>query len=388
MGMAASQARLLTLTSRLHDIELKAQNIESQKLALATRQDELYQNYCDALDATSIQVAFMNGASYSYQDATYSNLCTYAENRKQYALRDNVSGKMIVSDEVKQNYDTYGNDKYSFAWAMLGLTGFGNPDGYWTDISESGAFIGFNGIRDSIDYDYTKYEHCNEYGLYMSEVEAKVYEANKNAYPELVEKYNKIEAAVDIGDKQKALDDFRELLYSKFSADIFSEMNRDKSEGASVEDKYLDNKDWADVKQEFQYYVNLWDAISAAGGCQLVEPQYESGEAGKDWLNGMVEAGLVTIQIFNDTGSKNEWSDTSVIGTTSNNFLQNAQDKTDLAKIEAEYQHELDIISRKDSKFDTELSKLETERSAITTEMDAIKQVRDDNTDKSFGIFS
>ena len=51
MGMAASQARLLTLTSRLHDVEYKAQNIESQKIALATQKDELYQNYCDALDA-------------------------------------------------------------------------------------------------------------------------------------------------------------------------------------------------------------------------------------------------------------------------------------------------------------------------------------------------
>lgn len=37
MGMAASQARLLTLTSRLHDVEYKAQNIESQKIALATQ---------------------------------------------------------------------------------------------------------------------------------------------------------------------------------------------------------------------------------------------------------------------------------------------------------------------------------------------------------------
>ena len=55
MGMAASQARLLSLTSRLHDIELKAQNIQSQKIALATQKDELYQDYCDALDATSIK---------------------------------------------------------------------------------------------------------------------------------------------------------------------------------------------------------------------------------------------------------------------------------------------------------------------------------------------
>ena len=42
----------------------------------------------------------------------------------------------------------------------------------------------------------------------------------------------------------------------------------------------------------------------------------------------------------------------------------------------------------KDSKYDRDLSKLETERSAITTAMDSIKQVRNDNVERTFGIFS
>ena len=162
MGMAASQARLLTLTSRLHDIELKAQNLESQKLALATQQDELYQNYCEALDATTIQVAFMNGASYSYQDANFTNLCTYSDYRKkQYALRDNSTGNLIVTKEVKDAYDTYGNDKYTFAWAMLGMTDFGGLNyEHWTKNDESGAFIGYTGGRNSnADYEYTGYKY-------------------------------------------------------------------------------------------------------------------------------------------------------------------------------------------------------------------------------------
>ena len=46
------------------------------------------------------------------------------------------------------------------------------------------------------------------------------------------------------------------------------------------------------------------------------------------------------------------------------------------------------IINNKDTKFDTELSKLETERTTITTEMDSIKKVKDDNIERTFGIFS
>ena len=38
MGMAASQARLLTITSRLHDVEYNAQNIESQKIQLSEQE--------------------------------------------------------------------------------------------------------------------------------------------------------------------------------------------------------------------------------------------------------------------------------------------------------------------------------------------------------------
>ena len=64
------------------------------------------------------------------------------------------------------------------------------------------------------------------------------------------------------------------------------------------------------------------------------------------------------------------------------------QDDKDLKRAEAEYNHELDIINRKDTKFDTELSKLETERIAITTEIDSIKSVKDDHIERTFGIFS
>ena len=93
MGMAASQARLLSLTSRLHDIELKAQNIQSQKIALATQKDELYQDYCDALDATVIKTACNSPTGTYFIDANFSTLCTFNPDRcVDYALVNNRSG--------------------------------------------------------------------------------------------------------------------------------------------------------------------------------------------------------------------------------------------------------------------------------------------------------
>ena len=55
MGMSSSQARLLTLTSRLHSIEHKAQKLEAEKLRLANDSDRVYENYLEKLDATKIQ---------------------------------------------------------------------------------------------------------------------------------------------------------------------------------------------------------------------------------------------------------------------------------------------------------------------------------------------
>ena len=139
-------------------------------------------------------------------------------------------------------------------------------------------------------------------------------------------------------------------------------------------------------KGEFEFYVHLFEEIQAAGGCQEIDPQYESGEEGNEWLNNMVEAGLVLIDVY-DPDSK-EWTETSVATSTNANYLQEVQDDTDLKKAEAEYEHELDIINRKDTKFDQDLTKLETERTSITTEMESIQKVRDDNIERTFGIFS
>ena len=63
-------------------------------------------------------------------------------------------------------------------------------------------------------------------------------------------------------------------------------------------------------------------------------------------------------------------------------------DNRALAKAEAEYEHTLKQIDKKDQKFDLDLSKLETERKALTTEYESVKKVIQENIDRTFGIFS
>ena len=373
MGMAASQARLLTLTSRLHDIEYKAQNIESQKIALATQKDDAYQDYMEALDATKIQVAFYNSdGTRTMVDANFSTVCGYDSSRcTQYALTDTKTGKLIVDADVAEVYEYCNTDKYSFAWEML------KYQSSWD--GEDHTAVG--DISQVTDSDLAV----------MSEVEEMVYNEHLDD-TELTEAYDAIENAESTSDKHLALEEFRDLLYEKYSSEIFDYMNLNKQDSKDIvladmeNNRLYDDETWSSIQNEFNYYVALFEKIQECGGCQEVESQYVSGTEGNEWFNNMVKSGRVTISEFNtDT---NEWDDTSVATSTSSSFLQEVQDDTNLKKAEATYEYELDVINTKDTKFDNELSKLETERTAITTEIDSISKVRDDNIDRTFGIFS
>jgi len=394
MGMAASQAKLLTLTARMHDVEYKAQNIENQKIELATQRDELYQKYCEALDAKKIQVAFNNGdGTRNFIDATFSTMCKYNPDRfKQYSLKDAKSGKVIVDSNTFEMYKDFNTDKYAFAYAMLGMDGdFGwpvnNDDSRFTMGMEIGIGVG--------NYNYGDGQAANgSYNLFMTDVERKVFENHKDDEKlkkpwDLLQETCNSESATD-SDKQDALDSFRDALYNNFGSEIYKYMRLNKNEVSNA-DPDAANAEFNDEypeefpKEEFNYYVHLFEEIQASGGCQEIDPAYESGTDGNEWLNNMVGSGRVLIDVYED---KKGWTETSVATSTNANYLQETQDDTDLKKAEAEYEYELGIINRKDTKYDQDLSKLETERNAMKTEMDSIKTVRNDNIERTFGIFS
>ena len=75
MGLASSQARLLNLTARMHDIEYKAQNLEAQKLQMANESRQVYQEYEDALNKQKVQFKQIGAdGSANYVDASISTL--------------------------------------------------------------------------------------------------------------------------------------------------------------------------------------------------------------------------------------------------------------------------------------------------------------------------
>lgn len=119
MGMSASQARMLTLTSRLSDLEYQAQSISNSKIRLADQEQAASVAYQSALDKEKLTV--YNSDTNSYIDATAYNLTTYnaiSNTDKQRFIKD-VTGNVLVSSSVGNAYDSANGDLNTF------LTGIG-----------------------------------------------------------------------------------------------------------------------------------------------------------------------------------------------------------------------------------------------------------------------
>ena len=106
MGLSSSQARLLNLTARMHQIEYKAAKLEAQKLQMANESARVYEDYLEALDATKIQIKKLDNTG----AVTYKDIDSYQEFLDAgYALRYdgndytgkkygfNISGSNVVT---------------------------------------------------------------------------------------------------------------------------------------------------------------------------------------------------------------------------------------------------------------------------------------------------
>ncbi len=105
MGLAASQARLLSITARLSDNELHSQQISNSKVRLADKTQDASQEYIQALNATKLMYTTYDAqGNSSYTQLTPTFLYTYTPLKNQYALQD-ASGAYYVSAVDAYNYE-------------------------------------------------------------------------------------------------------------------------------------------------------------------------------------------------------------------------------------------------------------------------------------------
>lgn len=102
MGMSASQARLLSITSRIHDLEYQAQAIDNSKLSLGDSANVAYDEYCDGLNASKYQLRVVTGTEKTKVDVTYDALIASGSmpGHSMYILTDSKTGDLYLPDAV------------------------------------------------------------------------------------------------------------------------------------------------------------------------------------------------------------------------------------------------------------------------------------------------
>ena len=402
MGLAASQLRLLSLTARIHDVEYQAQMIQSAKLQLATQEDEVYRKYNEALDATTLTFQDMQGNRIA---ANFNNLCGAGSinnniaGNKHYVFRDKDDNLIIPSD-VYEGYQNYGGeDPYAFAMYMMGV-----------DIGEKDA-LGNNVYAKAVD-EYTKNVSDSEYLKTLNEeIENLVKKLFDDSTSSGATEENKSVLIKDMTDDlklghwdnfianfnidslpestQKDIDILKEKM-EEYQHKVFK-----KGDGAAEIYAMITGEDKEDFDtSKFDYYLRWGKLIQQEEGlnyCTAANEYSGTFESDAQALQDMLQAGYITVDVvsMNNKTGKIDDSSTSVASDSTLEYTTTSTiDKKALAKAEAEYEHAMKQIDKKDKQFDMDLNRLETERTALTTEYDSVKKVIQDNIERTFGIFS
>ena len=400
MGMAASQARLLSITSRIHDVEYQAQMIQSAKLQLALHEDEAFRKYNEALDAQTLTFQDLKGNRIA---ATFNNLCGLGSinndiaGNNMYVFRDG-SDNLIVPSDVYDGYVSFGgNDPYQFAIFML--AGDTSKD----EISEKELLYFQNDIpNDGTDGIYEKYKEkisnlintiyknttCGEGGTGVTDEQKKTLlehilsdgTVGSQFFTDIPEPTKD-----DIESLEKIAGEYKYMVYNRDGAAIYSSISGDKEENFD-QDKFNYYLKWGKlIQNEFAYVDN--DHIR---GCTRAGDYQKDIENDPELLNQMIQAGRIFIDMVS-LNKKGEVEDKTTSAASDSNIAftnKTSIDQTELKRAEAEYEKTMKDIDRKDKQYDMDLSKLETERTALTKEYDSVKQVIKDNIERTFGIFS
>ena len=110
MGMSASQARLLSITSRMNDIEFKSQQVSNIKIRLADDSEKVANAYTEALNKQKFTMTSFASGKAVKTDVTIASLNAVGSTMKLCAR----NGKQVVSKSQANAYNTAINSYNTF----------------------------------------------------------------------------------------------------------------------------------------------------------------------------------------------------------------------------------------------------------------------------------
>ncbi len=377
MGMAASQARLLSLTARMTDNENSGQDISYSKIRLSQQTEDANKEYLAALDATKLTVLTgFDGSTEVYTDISYGLMTGYntVACGLQYVVTD-ADGKVLVTDEQAKAFESGNGDLNKFLSAMgysqadIDVNDAGDASDEDKAIAKQKVHEAWDQYLTSVDLHYGDDEHGLDFGYtsfsgdaYDGYATYTLTDLNTGATETKALNYE------GTTKEQRELYDYAVALTEAYYGQSGS-INNKKTAADPENASYI------------QYLTNIFNKMLAAG----YYTEQNTAETIKDnkWFEQQLREGKLLLEYYSTTERK--FVSTSI---DSDSSIQEVEDEREIARIEQEYKNKLSDLEAKDNKFDLELRKLDTEHSALQTEYDAVKNVIDKNVEKTFTIFS
>ena len=134
MGLAASQARLLFITSRQNDVSAKMQRISNENMVLSRDADIVSDNYNRMLTATKMQLKGGESSSLSY-DTLMGNNAVVNGTLGDTLITETSSGKVVLSKSYADRLGLTSSCDQENAKSVLSKAGINNSDDLKTKLS-------------------------------------------------------------------------------------------------------------------------------------------------------------------------------------------------------------------------------------------------------------
>ena len=281
MGLAASQARLLTITARLADNELRSQTINNAKMRLATQSAQASNEYVSALN--NAQLMFNNTAENGIaqsQTLTFNALTQYSQYNNQYGLV-NSAGQILVSEADAKMFQDNPNNLEGF----LKAHGLEWDTTYFNMTDTDGSQI--NLVQRLTDFYTGSYEFIGDLFNGMTNEQLKTMYLDSISQEASIEQLNYNVLATNY---YRTYQDVRDNLYVQLRNEIFGTSTSDDTEQKVIQ-KLIDLA----VDDSGNYKIGGVAAFKAGienGTKNLTIAKYE----GKDRfsLDSLKEQGLLT----------------------------------------------------------------------------------------------
>lgn len=446
--MAASQARLLSITARLTNNENSGQSISYSKQRLADQTQQITNEYNEALNTTKLTVLTgFNGSDATYTDISYDTMTNkqMAANAKQYVVTD-TKGRILVTEDIANAYKQSAGNYNQF----LAKLGYSQSDMTVQNVASLSAtdkqdaaqkiheawdkYFASVGIECSDDehkgiYDDGTYRFkwnnvldTNDKGEYLDK-DGKVItadEAKTKGYSSVGSGYASWAVLGDDGkptgeynpiNYEGTTDESRELYdYAMAITEAFMRTDESLTADQKNNNQSFDPSSYqlaldAGNKADLNYYKNIFSKMQSSGYFTYTntpatakdDPEhYKYASVGTGTAGNVQKSPLKDNTVFEaalrDGSLRLEYYSTTsksfkTTTISEDNCIQEVSDERAIARAESKYNQDMADLENQDKKLDLELKKLDTEHSALQTEYDSVKNVVDKNVESSFKTF-